>query len=358
MLLETLNRLAQEKSNPCITISLNTHRTHPDNTNDKVLLKNLCKEAEDRLTKEYNKRIIVPLMEKLKQVQDEIDVNYNLDSLHIFISKDTKEIIKSTWPSQSNQVFISNSFVIRPLIKAFNRSEEYFILLLSQRGVHLYEALNDAIVEEIENDDFPFEENPYIYTNREQISDPKKVDNAVREFLNQVDKALVKVYNETGLHCVVICTEDNFSRLMQVADKPGVYIGYASINYNNTAKHFIASQSWEIIKELQKQRRKDAISEMIEAVSKSKVHTDLQDIYRAAKEGRGDLLIISESYAQPVKFTGDFSFKLVEEANQPGVVDDITNDIAWEVLSKKGRVVFINKEEMKEFGNIALKIRF
>lgn len=358
MLLETLNRLAQEKSNPCITISLNTHRTHPDNTNDKVLLKNLCKEAEDRLNKEYDKRIIVPLMEKLKQVQDEIDVNYNLDSLHIFISKDTKEIIKSTWPSQSNQVFISNSFVIRPLIKAFNRSEEYFILLLSQRGVHLYEALNDAIVEEIENDDFPFEENPYIHTNREQTSDPKKVDNAVREFLNQVDKALVKVYNETGLHCVVICTEDNFSRLMQVADKPGVYIGYASINYNNTAKHFIASQSWEIIKEFQKQRRKDAISEMIEAVSESKVHTDLQDIYRAAKEGRGDLLIISESYAQPVKFTGDFSFKLVEEANQPGVVDDITNDIAWEVLSKKGRVVFINKEEMKEFGNIALKIRF
>jgi hypothetical protein len=358
MLQKILSRLALEKNNPCITISLNTHRTHPDNTHDKVLLKNLCKEAEDRITKEYDKRMIVPLLEKLKEVQTEVDVNYNLDSLHIFISKDTKEIIKSTWPSQSDRVFISNSFVIRPLIKAFNRSEEYFILLLSQSGVHLYEALNDAIVEEIENDDFPFAENPYILTNREQISDPKKVDNVVREFLNQVDKALVKVHNQTGLNCVVICTEDNFSRLMQVADKPGVYTGYASINYNNTAKHFIASQSWEIIKELQKKRRKDAISEMKEAVSKSKVHTDLQDIYRAAKEGRGDLLIISESYAQPVKFTGDFSFKLEEDANQPGVVDDITSDIAWEVISKKGRVVFISKEEMKEFGNIALKIRF
>lgn len=358
MLQEILSRLALEKNNPCITISLNTHRTHPANTHDKVLLKNLCKEAEDRLTKEYDKRMFVPLLEKLKQVQDEIDVNYNLDSLHIFISKDTKEIIKSTWPSQSDRVFISNSFVIRPLIKAFNRSEEYFILLLSQSGVHLYEALNDAIIEEIENDDFPFAENPYILTNREQISDPKKVDNAVREFLNQVDKALVKVHNQTGLRCVVICTEDNFSRLMQVADKPGVYIGYASINYNNTAKHFIASQSWGIIKELQKKRRKEAISEMKEAVSKSKVHTDLQDIYRAAKEGRGDLLIVNETYAQPVKFTGEFSFALSEDAVQPDVVEDITSDIAWEVISKKGRVVFISKEELKEFGNIALKIRF
>jgi hypothetical protein len=358
MLQEILSRLAQEKNNPCITISLNTHRTHPDNTHDKALLKNLCKEAEDRLTKEFDKRMIIPLLEKLKQAKDDIDVNYNLESLHIFISKDTKEIIKSTWPSQSDRVFISNSFVIRPLIKAFNRSEEYFILLMSQSGVHLYEVLNDAVVDEINNDDFPFAENPYVLTNSKQISDPKKVDNVVREFLNQVDKALVIVHNQSGLRCVVICTEDNFSRLMQVADKPGVYIGYASINYNNTAKHFIVSQAWEIIKELQKQRRKEAISEMKEAVSQSKVHTDLQDVYRAAKEGRGDLLIISESYAQPVKFTGDFSFTLEEDANQPGVVDDITSDIAWEVLSKKGRIVFISKEEMNEFGNIALKIRF
>lgn len=358
MLQEIINRLAKEKNNPCITISLNTHRTHPDNTHDKVLLKKLCKEAEDRLNGEYHKRLIIPLLENLKQIQEEIDVNYNLDSLHIFISKDTKEIIKSTWPSQSDRVFISNSFVIRPLIKAFNRSEEYFILLLSQSGVHLYEALNDAIVEEIENDDFPFAENPYILTNREQISDPKKVDNVVREFLNQVDKALVKVHNQTLLRCVVICTEDNFSRLMQVADKPGVYTGYASINYNNTAKHFIASQSWEIIKELQKKRRKEALGEMKEAVSQSKVHTDLQDIYRAAKEGRGDLLIVNESYSQAVKFNGEFNFYFAENSNGPGVVEDIISDIAWEVISKKGRVVFISKEQMKAFGNIALKIRF
>lgn len=355
---EILSKLAQERNNPCITISLNTHRTHPDNIHDKVLLKKLCKEAENRLKKEFDKRQITSLLEKLKQIQDEIDVNYNLDSLHIFISKDTKEIIKSTWASQSDQVFISDSFFIRPLIKAFNRSEEYFILLLSQSGVHLYEALNDAIIEEIENDDFPFAENPYILTNREQISDPKKVDNTVREFLNQVDKALVKAHNQTGLRCVVICTEDNFSRLMQVADTPGVHIGYTSINYNNTAKHFIASQSWEIIKELQKKKRAEALSEVKEAVSQSKVHIDLQDIYRSAKEGRGDLLIISETYAQPVKFTGEFSFELSEDTAQPGVVDDITSDIAWEVISKKGRVVFVSKEEMEEFGSIALKIRY
>jgi len=48
--------LANENSQPCVTISLNTHRTHPDNSQDDILLKNLLKEAEYRVLSEYGKR--------------------------------------------------------------------------------------------------------------------------------------------------------------------------------------------------------------------------------------------------------------------------------------------------------------
>lgn len=40
-----LEKLALEKNTPCVTISLNTHKTHPDNQSDSVLIKNLLKEA-------------------------------------------------------------------------------------------------------------------------------------------------------------------------------------------------------------------------------------------------------------------------------------------------------------------------
>ena len=33
----------------------------------------------------------------IDNVENEIDVNYNLDSLHLFLSNTTKEIIKSPW---------------------------------------------------------------------------------------------------------------------------------------------------------------------------------------------------------------------------------------------------------------------
>lgn len=355
---EQLQKLATEINNPCVTISMNTHRTHPDNAQDEILLKNLLKEAEERVINEFGKRPAAQLLEKLETVGNEIDVNYNLDSLHIFLSNDTQEIVKSSWETNNNSVHISDSFAIRPLIKNYNRSENYLVMVLSQSGVHLYEAVNDDIINEMRNEDFPFSENRHFTTHSDKGSDAKQVDDLVREFLNNVDKALVKVHNETDLKCVVIATEDNFSRLQQVADKPSVYLGHDNIDYNKVETHHIAEQSWELVQKHQKEHRTEAISEMQEAVAHGKVLTDLQEIYQAAIDGRGDLLILHQDFAQAVVMKDERTFDLVNDPTTANSIDDISNTIAWEVISKKGRVVFTTQDEIKDLGKIVLKTRY
>ena len=355
---QKLEKLSRVKNTPCLTVSLNTHRTHPDNAQDEIVLKNLLRDAEDRVIEEFGKRPAAGLLEKISTIEKEIVVNYNLDSLHIYLSNDTREIIKSAWPVYENTVHLSESFDLRSLIKSYNRSEEYFILLLSQSGVTLYEALNDGILHEFRNEDFPFAENRHYNTHHDKGSDSKHLDDLVREFLNKLDKAAVKVHNETDLHFVVICTEDNYSRLMQVADKPGMYHGYASINYNNIAPHHIVRQAWEIVQKLQYKQRTKAISEMKEAVGHGAVLTDLQEIFQASVDGRGELLLVHQDFAQPVLMTSERTFDLIDDMIQPGAIDDITSTIAWEVLSKKGRVAFTTQDEIKEMGEIVLKTRY
>jgi len=355
---QKLEKLATEKNTPCVTISLNTHRTHPDNTQDVIELKNLLKEAEKRVVNEFGKRPVTSLLEKISTIESEIDLNYNLDSLHIYLSNDTKEILRLAWPINENSVHISDTFSIRTLIKSNNRSEEYFILLLSQGGVNLYEALNDGISSEINNEDFPFSENRHYNTHSDKGSDSKHLDDLVREFLNKVDKAVVRIHNDTGLSCVVICTESNYSRLKQVADKPSIYYGYANIDYNNTTTHHIAKQSWEIVKDLQHERRNEAIREMKVAVAQSTVLTDLQEIYQAAIDGRGELLIVHQDFAQAVVMKDERTFDVTSDPSAPNAIDDITSTIAWEVLSKKGRVVFTEQDEIKDLGKIVLKTRY
>lgn len=353
-----LERIAAEKNSPCVSISLNTHRTHPDNIPDAIELKKLLKEAEERVIAEFGKRQVSELLEKIGAVAEEIDNNYNLDSLHIFLSNSMKEVVKSPWSIQENSLHISDSFSIKPLIKLFNRTENYLILLLSQSGVKLLHAINDGVLAEIKNEDFPFSKNLHYLTQQDKLSDGKQVDNMVREFLNTVDKAVLKVNNDTKMNCVVICTEDNYSRLMQVADKPSIYYGYVHVNYNDVALNTLAAEAWEIVNSLQRQNRTDAIKEMQEAVGQGKVITDLSEIYRAVKEGRGDLLITHDDFQQAVKMTGEFSFDLADDVTQTDVIDDISSEIAWEVIAKKGRAIFTTQDEIKTLGEIALKVRY
>ncbi len=355
---EKLEKLATEKSNPCVTISLNTHRTHPENSQDAIALRKLCDEAEERLVREFGKKPVVQLLNKLMLIPSEINENYNLDSLHIFLSNTTKEIFKSTMPAKDDRIYISDSFALSPILKSINRTIDYLILVVSQGGVKMFKVTNDSVGSEIHNDYFPFTENPHFNTEPLKISDPKVSDNMVREFLNKVDKAVVKMYYQTNLNCVVICTDDNYSRLLQVADKPNIYVGHANIDYNNQSSHQIAEQAWEIIKTQQTKREQTAIDEMKEAVGYNKAVTGLSEIYKAAKEGRGDLLLVQNDFSQAVIMTGDTSFNLIDDATQPGVLDDITSEIAMEVISKKGRVVFTNLDEMKELGDIVLKTRY
>ncbi len=353
-----LEKLAAEKNTPCVSISLNTHRTFPQNAQDDLVLKNLLKEAEDRVIEEYGKKTTHDLLEKITKASSEIDKNYNLDSLHIFISNDTFEIIKSELPVTTNKVYISEKFALRPIIKEYNRIEEYLILLLSQGGVKLYNAINGSITNEIRNEDFPFSEMLRSVSEPEKLTDSKLLDNIVRDYLHKVDKAIVKIHNLLNLQCIVICTGDNYSRLLQVASKPSIYFGYAPLDYNHSKTDDISKISWEIIKEMQHKRRADAINEMLEAVGKGNVYTDLQEIYTSAIDGNGDLLIIHEEFSQPVLMTGERTFDLITDPTLTNAIDDITSNIVWEVLSKKGRVVFTSQDKIKELGNIVLKARY
>lgn len=353
-----LEKIAAESGAPCVTISLNTHRTHPDNQNDRVKLKNYITEARKRVEDEFGKRPATELLANLEEVESEIDENFNLESLHLFVSNQTKEVVRSIWPVSNEGVVIADHFATRSMIKSYTRSYEYLVMLLSQSGVQLYEAVNDTIIAETENADFPFAENPHYLINAAQQSDPKQVDDMVREFLNKVDKAAVRVYQDTGLPCVVICTEDNYSRLLQVADQEDIYLGYAPIDYNNTATHQIVKQSWELVRERQKQVRQSDINEIQEAVGKGLLITDLQEIYQAAIDGRGDLLVVREHFAQAVMMDDERTFTLIDDPTQEGSVEDITSTIAWEVMAKNGRVLFLKDTDEMDVNDIALKVRY
>lgn len=357
MLFQKIEKLATENSNPSITLSLNTHRTHPENAKDAIVLKNLASDLEKRLLDEYDKREAAPLIQKLQHVIETVDHNYNLDSLHVFISAETAEVIKIAQPIDEDRGYLDCRFSIRPLIKAYNRTEVYQILLLSQSGANLFETQNDAVEEEIKNDNFPIGENPFS-VHPENVSHARIVDNKLKEYLNRVDKALVREFNETGLRTVVVSTPENYGVLLEVADRPDIYLGHAAINYNATAHHQVAAQAWEVVKEVIRERKEQAASEIREAVAQGRVMTDVGEIYTAAMSGRGDLLAVDAGFFQPARIVDDFTIELTDDPELPGAEDDIVSKIAWKVLAAKGRALFFDNGQLGDLGPIVLKTRY
>lgn len=358
---QTIKYLTPVTDNPCVTISLNTHRTHPDNARDAVMIKNLFREAEQRLLKEFDKNNIGKLLERMSRAVEacthEHRINQHLDSLHIFLSDSVYEVVKSIWPVHAEGVHISSRFALRPLVLASGRHTDYLVMTLSQSGVRLYEATNDTITGEIENDDFPVPDTEHYLTTEQQKSDPKKVDDMVRTYLNKVDKALLKLHHQNGKQCVVVCTGDNYSRLMQVADKPGLYIGNVAIDYNNTTENKIAADAWALVLQQIHQQEDKYISNLVEAAGNGRVYTDMQDVYRMINEGNCDTLIVDENFSQPALIS-DAGLELTTRVNVPGTVDDIAGHMAAEAMAKNGKVVFAAGEKMKPLGNIALKTRY
>lgn len=74
----TLKQLKQTQANPAVSIFVKTHRTHPENEQDAIALKNQLKVAEDRITEEHDKRTADTILVNITAQTDELDHNYNL----------------------------------------------------------------------------------------------------------------------------------------------------------------------------------------------------------------------------------------------------------------------------------------
>ncbi|MGJ1315762.1 hypothetical protein, partial [Sphingobacterium multivorum] len=157
---------------------------------------------------------------------------------------------------------------------------------------------------------------------------------------------------------LVFCTEDNYSKLLQVADRPSVYYGYLPIDYNNIETHQLESRAWNFMKQELVRKNEDYFKELEAAVGKGLVITDLQEIYRACQDGRGDILVVQESFHQAVKILSDRDIAIVDSPIGLDTIDDISSLLALLIDERGGQTVYVPQIPNEELQPIALKTRY
>jgi hypothetical protein len=353
---DKLRHLRQTASDPSISILLNTHRTFPDNKQDEIVLKNLVQEAETRLLAAHEKRDILPVIEKMKNLAEDIDHQYNLDGLALFVNREAAEFVRLP-VRVTDRVSISPGFAVREIVRAINQTERYYILCVSQQKARLLEAKNDQLTQEINSDDFPMLNETLYSTQALDRSLAGVEENYIREFFNRVDKAFGKHYKANPLPTILISDAQNHSHYRHITDIPDALVAFLHGNHDNDKPHELIAAAWPVMHTYNASQQDEALQQLDHAQSHQKALSNIQDIYLAARDGRAELLLVEKNFLQPAVVSGD-SVKIVSDQNTPGAVDDIVDDIIEMVMDNGGNIAYLDPGKLDNYQKLALVVRY
>lgn len=366
----TLKSLRETTADPAVSIFVTTHREHPANQQDHIALKNQLKVAEERITNEYDKRTAATILENIHAKTDELDHNYNLDTLAIFASVDDVQVIRMPLDTEE-RVIISNHFATRDLVRDMASAVHYYTVVITREHARLIEAANDRVVVEFNKEDdaqnhmehipFPIKNTTLYTTSGADSSAASNEDNYLKEFLNRVDKSVQELWGDHKMPLVIVGDARNISFYKEVCDRPDNII--ATVDNvtdldDGSAQHIIDGVQ-EAIEGYRKSLHEAALGEIDKARGGDLLRTDLQEIYQSAFQGAGETLYVRKGYIQPAKIDETAqTLEVTDDATAEGVTDDAVGDIIEHVMHNGGDVVFLPEDIIGEDQPIALVTRY
>jgi hypothetical protein len=353
--------LQQIKGYPALTITLPTHRTSPENLQDPIRIKNLVEQATVRLHKEFSKREAAPLLERLEKLVDGIDYQHTLGGLGLFVNHDFALAIQMPF-TLKECVNIGDTFLTRDLVFAMNRTPRYLTLVLSEKPTRLFECTRDTFIE-IQEGGFPM---VHDGPGGEQplpggfgIKKSAYRDEYHRKFFRQIDAALIPFLADNPLPLVVVGVDRFLAFFDEVTKHKDVVIGTLQGSHDKTSPSELVQLVWPLVESALTEKRQQVLVELDKAVGENKCASTVGDVWRLAKEGRGQLLVVEEGFHFPARVdeTGMILIP-AEDAAAPDVIDDTVDEIIETVLEKQGKVVFVENGQLEAHQHIALILRY
>ena len=356
-----LLRLQQIRDYPCVTITLSTHPSSAENKEDQIRLGNLIREAKERLSQEFDKRDIAPLISRLDDWAATIDFSSFSDGLALFAGRDLYQVITLPF-ALPERVVVDETFLTRDLVFAMNRAQRYWALALSEKSTRLFEGNRQALLE-ITTGGFPFaHEGP----GGEQplpggfgIRKSAYRDEYMRKFFRKVDAALRSFTTDDQMPLAVAGVDRYLAFFGEVTQHRQLMIATLHGSYDKASAHELGTLIWPPVRAAFEDRRRQSLLELDKAAGENLLVSGMAEIWRMAKEGRGRLLFVATDFHWPGR-TDETGTLLTpaEDATAPGVIDDAVDEIIEFVVGQGGKVVFVDQGELRADPPLQFVLRF
>lgn len=360
MNLHEIQEIQGYKLYPSVTITMPTHRTSPANKQDTIRLKNLAQQAADQLLKEFKRREVQGLLDKLDQMVQGVDHRYNLDGLKLFLSAEYAAIFNLPF-SLNERVVIQDSFFTRDLVYAMNRTPRYWVLSLSEKPTRLYEATLDLLVE-VKGEGFPMEHTGAggatslpggFGVNKSAYRDERH-----RQFFRKVDAAFRPFHLDDPLPLAVVGVDRFQSFFKEVSAHSDRIITTILGSHDKSSPSNLAKLVWPPVKEKLAEERKLVLDELAKAVGERRSSSTIGEVWRQAHQGRGLKLVVEEDFHYTARLDDKGNLHPAQDPTAEGVIPDAVDEIIETVLRKGGTVVFEDNGTLEKHGRIALILRW
>lgn len=370
-----LVRLQRKQGYPSISIFIPTFRSIPEKLQDRIRVKNMMKEAHDRLHKEFEDRDIRSTLVHLEKLESMIDYANTLDGLALFANADTAEVITLPFPVKE-QVIIDDTFQTRDLQLALNRTPQYWVLSLNEKSTRLFNGFGDTLIEMIgpsidiygkPTSGFPLnylgpEEHQFLAIGTGD-KDAQYLDDHLRQYYRFVDDFFYDNYLKSNpLPVILAGTKRTLTLFQNITKHSEAFVGFkeGSFNYDEFSPGQLAQDLWPTVQEFLKKERYRVLQELDDAIGNGLYAFSLEPVWRMATEGRIYKLLVEKNYSQPGKVnpTNPLNIILYDNQQAENISDDLVDALIEMTIEKNGKVIFYDPGTLTEHDHIAAILRY
>jgi predicted Zn-dependent protease with MMP-like domain len=375
---ENLGMLLTEQEPPCLSMYLPTHRRRPENQQDPIRYKNLLKQLETSVLKQYTADEAATMLDPFQALAGDTDFwNHAWDGLGVFGAAGLFQVIKlqRTVPELA---VAANSFHIKPLLRILQSADRYQVLSLNRKQIQLFEGNRDHL-DEVALD----ERVPRTVTEAlgDELTEPhqtvasyggtalgssmrhghgsKKDEVEIDEerFFRAVDRGIMEHHSKpSGLPLILAALTQYHTPFRKVSHNSLLLDNGIEGDPGSLTVDQMRERAWTIVEPEFRSRLKKLIEAFGEGRSKGLGSDDLRQVAIAASQSRVASLLVEAERRIPGhldKETGGVTLGSVEDEQ----VDDVLDDLAEMVLSRGGHVVVVPAGDMPTSAGVAAVFR-
>jgi hypothetical protein len=380
-----LETLAKQPREVCVSIFLPTCHAGMDTQQNPIRLKNLIREAEERLIEHgWRSEDARNLLEPVRQLDEYEFWQHQSHGLAIFRSQDFFQYY--TLPVDfAELVSVSNHFYLKPLFPLFQSDGHFYILALSHNLIRLLEGTHHHIeeidltgvlpsLEELLRFEEPERQTPShtgtpgatggrsaapggvtVFHGHGAGDEDEKENLSI--YFHRVNEALQELLKAEHAPLVLAGVEYLLPIYREANTYPYLVDAGITGNPELLSPEELHSQAWEIVEPLFLQAQQDAINQYRELLGTGKASSQITETIPAACQGRVDKLIVALGQQQWGTFDSDTQTVQVHPDAEPND-DELFDFAATQTILNGGIVYAVESAKMPDDTPLAAVFRY